>query len=207
SQTYIRPGSGKGGSKRTGISSKAAPCTHSAENQVIKCLKGKFIYMLTATRQPGQGGTADPPIRDLRAQLLQAEAAYFSRANRSSQNNTQQTERTLSVKRELETGPSGNGEVIEDDTDAKRRRILEETRQIDADSEGSGSDGSEEESDEEDETAELLRELEKIKKERAEQREREEREKAAEEQEKREHDIALGNPLLNPIKDFNVRRR
>lgn len=79
--------------------------------------------------------------------------------------------------------------------------------------------------DEEDETAELLRELEKIKKERAEQREREvlepccsafvtsakcehqEREKEAEEQEKREHDIALGNPLLNPTKDFSVRRR
>ena len=101
--------------------------------------------MLTATRQPGQGGTADPPIRDLRAQLLRAEAAYFSKANRSSPDDTQQTERTLSVKRELEPGPSGNGEVTEDDTDVKRRRILEETREIDADSEGSGSDGSEEE--------------------------------------------------------------
>lgn len=37
--------------------------------------------------------------------------------------------------------------------------------------------------------------------------ERQEREKEAEEQEKREHDIALGNPLLNPTKDFSVRRR
>lgn len=80
-------------------------------------------------------------------------------------------------------------------------------------------------SDEEDDEAELLRELEKIKKERAEQREREvcrlhwrymfpwtdkdfqEREKAAEEQDRREKDIALGNPLLNGGKDFNVRRR
>ena len=52
-----------------------------------------------------------------------------------------------------------------------------------------------------------MRELEKIKRERAEQRAKEEQEKAAQEQEKREHDIALGNPLLNPTKDFNVRRR
>lgn len=68
--------------------------------------------------------------------------------------------------------------------------MLEETRDIDADSDGSESESSEEErfascsetfrdrgltldSDEEDETAELLRELEKIKKERAEQRDRE----------------------------------
>ncbi|MCJ1367104.1 hypothetical protein MMC16_006236 [Acarospora aff. strigata] len=61
--------------------------------------------------------------------------------------------------------------------------------------------------DEEDETAELMRELEKIKKERAEQREKEEREKAAWEEEEREHDIASGNPLLNPTKDISVRRR
>jgi protein CWC15 len=70
-----------------------------------------------------------------------------------------------------------------------------------------------------------MRELEKIKRERAEQREKEvrwyklarlcqahgsyltqEQEKAAAEQDQREHDIALGNPLLNP-KDFNVKRR
>lgn len=61
--------------------------------------------------------------------------------------------------------------------EAKRRRVLEETRDIDADSDGgSASDSSEEEDDddeEEDETAELLRELAKIKQERAEARERE----------------------------------
>ncbi len=34
-----------------------------------------------------------------------------------------------------------------------------------------------------------------------------EREKAAREAEEREHDIASGNPLLNPTKDFSVRRR
>lgn len=34
-----------------------------------------------------------------------------------------------------------------------------------------------------------------------------EREKAAEEEAAREHDIALGNPLLNTKSDFNVKRR
>lgn len=34
-----------------------------------------------------------------------------------------------------------------------------------------------------------------------------EREKAAQEEAEREHDIALGNPLLNPKADFNVKRR
>ena len=79
--------------------------------------------------------------------------------------------------------------------------------------------------DEEDETAELLRELEKIKRERAEQREQEvclhvqdnwaifaeaetqQREKAKTEQEEREHDIAVGNPLLNPNKESDPKRR
>ena len=50
-----------------------------------------------------------------------------------------------------------------------------------------------------------MRELEKIKKERAEQRAREEEAKAAEDAEKREKDIAMGNPLLS--KDFSVKRR
>jgi protein CWC15 len=61
--------------------------------------------------------------------------------------------------------------------------------------------------DEEDETAELLRELEKIKRERAEQKEKEELEKAAIEQDQREKDIALGNPLLMPTKDAESKRR
>jgi protein CWC15 len=70
-----------------------------------------------------------------------------------------------------------------------------------------------------------MMELEKIKKERAEQRAKEvrclshgimiwtdnyqEAEKAAKEQEEREYDIAVGNPLLNSSRnqDFNVKRR
>ena len=121
-----------------------------------------------ADRQPGQGGDADPQVRDLRAQLLEAEAAHFQKTNPGA---AKSAEKTTSSKRQLEDGPAENGE---EDIDAKRRRILEETRNIDADSDGSKSESSEEDSDdEEDETAELLRELEKIKRERAEQKEKE----------------------------------
>lgn len=85
--------------------------------------------------------------------------------------------------------------------------MLEETRAIDAASDTESESSEEESEDEEDETAELLRELEKIKKERAEKKEQEERERAAEEQEQRESDIAFGNPLLNPHKAAETKRR
>ncbi|KAL8728030.1 MAG: hypothetical protein Q9166_005701, partial [cf. Caloplaca sp. 2 TL-2023] len=118
--------------------------------------------------KPGQGGDADTQPRDLRAQLLEAEAAHFSKAEGSSIKSTSIPEPTTSSKRQLEVTPGEDGEG-EEDIEAKRRRVLEETRHIDADSDASSSASSEEDSDdEEDETAELLRELEKIKKERAE---------------------------------------
>lgn len=47
------------------------------------------------------------------------------------------------AKRQLEAGPEQDGEVGED-IEAKRRRVLEETRDIDADSDGSSSASSEE---------------------------------------------------------------
>ncbi|KAL6717036.1 complexed with cef1p [Lecanora helva] len=159
---------------------------------------------LTFLRQPGQGGIADGQIRDLRTQLLEAEAAHFQKINPSA---GKREEKITSTKRQLDDGP-GQDDGETEDIEAKRRRILEETRNIDADSDGSGSGSSEEDSDdEEDETAELLRELEKIKRERAEQKAKEEREKLAEEQDKREKDIALGNPLLNPADDNKTQRR
>ncbi|KAL9028016.1 MAG: hypothetical protein Q9196_003553 [Gyalolechia fulgens] len=122
---------------------------------------------------PGQGGDADTQPRDLRAQLLEAEAAHFSRNNGHTSRTAPSIEPTPSSKRQLEAGHGQDGEG-EEDVESKRRRVLEETRQIDADSEGSSSTSSDEDSDEEeDETAELLRELEKIKKERAEKQARE----------------------------------
>ncbi|KAI1768727.1 Pre-mRNA-splicing factor Cwf15/Cwc15 [Hypoxylon sp. FL1150] len=160
-------------------------------------------------RQPGQGGDADE-TRDLRAELLAAEAAHFAKQNGGALPDADSNESTpptnSASKRPLELASGGAKD--EEDPDAKRRRILEESRDIDADSEeDEDDDDSEEDSDDsEDEDAELQRELEKIRRERAEKREREEREKAAAEEQEREKDIALGNPLLNP-KNFNLKRR
>lgn len=155
-------------------------------------------------RKPGQGGEADSQPRDLRAELLRAEAIHFAKLKGGpipSDDAEDITAPTInSAKRQLEIG-----EEEEEDIDAKRRRILEESRDEDAESESE--DDSSDEDDDEDETAELQRELEKIKRERAEKREQEERERAAEEEAEREHDIALGNPLLNTKTDFNVKRR
>lgn len=121
-------------------------------------------------RQPGQGGAADPQIRDLRAQLLQAEAAHFSKSNLGA---IKSPDEATPTKRQIEDGPAQDGEAGED-LDAKKRRILEETRDVDAASDSEKDSSSEEESeDEEDETAELLRELEKIKRERVERQEQE----------------------------------
>jgi protein CWC15 len=136
--------------------------------------------------------------------LLAAEAAHHAKTKGSSHSSSQSAVDTSS-KRVLEQPPSRD-EDEDKDPEAKRRRILEETRDIDADSVNSDSDSSDEDSDEEDETAELMRELEKIKQERAEQKTKEDAEKAAQEQEAREEHIARGNPLLNP-KAFNVKRR
>ncbi|KAE9962780.1 complexed with cef1p [Venturia inaequalis] len=153
-------------------------------------------------RKEGQGGDAENEVRDLRAELLRAEAAHFAKKNGSEDTPSAAQKRTIEDAT-ADTDDDGN-----EDQEAKRRRlILEEARDLDADSDGSSEESSDEESDdEEDETAELMRELEKIKRERAEQRAHEEAEKAAEEQEQREFDIARGNPLLNP-KDFNMKRR
>ncbi len=118
--------------------------------------------------QPGQGGDADTEARDLRAELLAAEAAHYSKTEGRAPSSANQAV-PPPAKRILEPLSQDGDE----DPEAKRRRILEETRDIDADSIGSDSESSDEDSDEEDETAELMRELEKIKRERAEQKARE----------------------------------
>lgn len=156
-------------------------------------------------RKPGQGGDADPEVRDLRAELLAAEAAHFAKTKGTS--GAEHSAQPNAPGRTLEDAQTRIDGPEEEEPEAKRRRVLEETRDIDADSDGADSDSSDEDSDdEEDETAELMRELEKIKRERAEQKAKEDADKATQEQEQREEDIALGNPLLNP-QAFNVKRR
>ncbi|KAK4123479.1 Cwf15/Cwc15 cell cycle control protein [Parathielavia appendiculata] len=179
-------------------------------------------YTKLKFRQPGQGGDADRATRDLRAELEAAEAEHYAKLKGAPIPGTtsdEPSERSPTNKRPLRIA-NGNEE---EDADAKRRRILAETRDIDADDDdhgedpksgsgsedesGSGSDDSDDSEDEsEDENAELMRELERVRRERMERREREERARQAAEQEAREREIALGNPLLNKP-DFNIKRR
>lgn len=166
-------------------------------------------------RQPGQGGDADGEARDLRAELLAAEAAHHARLTGAPAPSTADdatSEHAHGTKRALLTAGSAEDGDDGEDTEAKRRRILEETRDIDADDSDSGSekddddDSNSDDSDSDDEEAELQRELARVKRERQEKREREEREREAAEAEQREKDIAKGNPLLNKP-DFTLKRR
>lgn len=94
-------------------------------------------------RQLGQGSEHESQQRDLRAELLQAEAAHFAKKNGVPVDAP--AVENAAPKRQLEGAPTSGEEAEEEDPEAKRRRILEETRDIDADS-----DGSEEESSDED---------------------------------------------------------
>jgi protein CWC15 len=97
---------------------------------------------LKLVRKPGQGGDADHQIRDLRAELLAAEAAHFSKTMGGSSVTKDGDGTVASPSKRQFGGESGDDE--EEDINAKRRRILEETRDIDADSEtGCDEDSSE----------------------------------------------------------------
>lgn len=178
-------------------------------------------------RQATQGAPSEQDKRDLRAELLRAERKHAAKKEGRAIEDYDEVHLETSneqrlaieggdeaglggVKRKLEVGipDGGNGEeTAEEDFEAKRQRVLEETRDIDADSESSSSSEESEDEGEEDETAELMRELAKIKAERAETAAKEAAEKAKKDEEQRERDIALGNPLLNPQKDYGVKRR
>lgn len=157
----------------------------------------------------------------MRAELLAAEAAHQAKLHGGAlppSEDDADNDHTHGTKRPLLE--AGGEDDDQEDTETKRRRVLEATRDIDADDSDSDDGGSNkgdkeddddddsdsDDSDSDDEEAELQRELERVKRERQEKREREEREKAAAEAEARERDIARGNPLLNKP-DFTVKRR
>ncbi|EJD47008.1 Cwf15/Cwc15 cell cycle control protein [Auricularia subglabra TFB-10046 SS5] len=150
-------------------------------------------------RQPGQTSAADVSKRDLRSELLVAEAAARDRKRKA------EGKPALSI----EDAPAGGDEEAN-----KRRKVLQEAIDLDKDDDDDDSgnedkaksngangddddDSDEESSDDEDDTAELLRELEKIKRERAEEKARQEAAADAQTQADREIEIATANPLLN----------
>lgn len=184
-------------------------------------------------RQATQGTPSEQARRDLKAELLRNEAKHFARREgreiadneegmieggarekkdvlRIDAGSNGTGSATGGIQWKLDDGGGGGGgggEIDEtEDYEAKKRRVLEETRDIDADSVSSSSES--ESGDEEDETAELMRELAKIKAERAEKAAAEAAAQAKKDEEQRERDIALGNPLLNPRKEeYGVKRR
>ncbi|KAK3676226.1 complexed with cef1p [Recurvomyces mirabilis] len=165
-------------------------------------------------RQPLQGNPEQQARRDLKAELLRSEAkAQAKKEGRELDDDEDIKDSALrmksgaddevesGVKRKLAETSTGDAEAEEkEDYEAKKRRILAETKDIDADSDAASEASSEEsdsDDDEEDETAQLMAELAKIKAERAEAAAKAAAEQARKDEVQREKDIALGNPLLN----------
>jgi protein CWC15 len=95
-------------------------------------------------RKAGQGGSAETEVRDLRAELLKAEAAHFAKkSGKPASDDGPLSDEHLGGKRALESGPD-NDDPEEDPEVERRRLILEEAREIDADSDGGSSDSSDE---------------------------------------------------------------
>ena len=97
-------------------------------------------------RQPGQGGDADNNQRDLRAELLEAEARHHAKKNGTYIEPESVTEPGNAPKRHIDT-VSAADEGDEDEAAQKRRRIevLEKFRDVDADDSSDESESSDDE--------------------------------------------------------------
>lgn len=172
-------------------------------------------------RQALQGNPEEQARRDLRAELLKNEAKHQAKKEGRELDEDEVEDSADRLQLEGaevadEEGVNGlkrkaddvvPGDPAEEDYEAKKRRVLEETRDIDADSDASASSSeSESDDDEEDETAQLMAELAKIKAERAEAAAKAAAEQAKKDEAQKERDIALGNPLLNKS-EYGVKRR
>lgn len=164
-------------------------------------------------RRAGQGGDADEaPTRDLAAELLAAESAHFTKKNGApiTHDDDDDDEDDVSISGGAAKRALPSTDADDQDLEAKRRRILAETRDIDADDDSEedqdDSDDDDDDDSDDDSDAELQRELDRVRREREERKKKEEEERQKEEQDAREKNIALGNPLLNK-QDFNMKRR
>jgi protein CWC15 len=97
-------------------------------------------------RQPGQGGDADNNQRDLRAELLEAEARHHAKKNGTYVEPEAATEPGNAPKRQIDA-VSAAEEGEEDEVAQKRRRIemLEKFRDVDADDSSDESESSDDE--------------------------------------------------------------
>jgi len=154
-------------------------------------------------RQPGQTSVDDIKKRDLRAELLAAEAEARNKKRKAEGKPLleEDVRRAAAIEAPKEGTPA-----VEDDEANKRRKLLQEALEMDKDDDDdddeeekndNDDDESDEDSEEEDDTAELLRELEKIKRERAEEKSKQEAQQNAQQAADNEAHIATANPLLN----------
>lgn len=177
-------------------------------------------------RQATQGAPNEQAKRDLKAELLKKERAHYAQKEGRALPEEEDEDEEVPERKAIEAGDGeagggvkrkladiGNGDRADDesgeeeDYEAKKRRVLEETKDIDADSESSSSSDSESDDDSEDEEANIMRELAKIKAERAEAAAKQAAAQAAKDEEAREKEIAYGNPLLNGKQEYGVKRR
>jgi len=149
-------------------------------------------------RQPGQTSTDEVKKRDLRVELLAAEAEARNKKRKAE--GKPPLEEDMRKVAAIEAPKEGTPTAEEDETN-KRRKLLQEALELDKDDDedenDENGDESDEDSEEEDDTAELLRELEKIKSERAEEKAKQEAAQNAQQTADREAEIATANPLLN----------
>lgn len=103
-----------------------------------------LIERLTLDRKEGQGGDAENEVRDLRAELLRAEAAHFAKKNGKSVDDDEEA-LSAAPKRTIEDATADANDDNEDPEAKRRRLILEEARDLDADSDGSSDESSDEE--------------------------------------------------------------
>lgn len=103
-------------------------------------------HTLLKHRQPGQGGAADANKRDLRAELLEAEARHYAKKNGTYvPDDEPAVEGTSTTKRPIDAVSRADEDV--DGEEQKRRRIemLEKYREVDADDSDDSSESSEDE--------------------------------------------------------------
>ncbi|PKI83016.1 hypothetical protein MVES1_002892 [Malassezia vespertilionis] len=168
------------------------------------------------TWEPAQGKTDVAHLSHMRSKHDTASQMHlkFRRPGDAQRRSLQEMKEELTVgekRARMERDPELAEE--EEEEDAKRRKMLQDAHDLDADADeeqlqesakasdddqdDDAEDSENEESDEEDDTEMLMRELEKIKQERREEQERRELHHAAQYELSREEEIARGNPLLN----------
>ncbi|KAF6145134.1 hypothetical protein GIB67_013485 [Kingdonia uniflora] len=145
------------------------------------------------TRKEGQDTQEELKKRNLRKELEDRENIHFNIKDKSYIDDRDQRKGHLLLE--------GTKRGIEDRINPR----IDDAD--DSDVELNNDDDDSDDDDDEDDTEALMAELERIKKERAEENLRKERQQQEEELKVKESELIRGNPLLNSVTSFNVKRR